>query len=59
MKFHNTEKKACWRGFPVEMNMIDLIHNKLNLIHNYVKDSNTMAWHMNFCNSHIPIVYIS
>lgn len=46
-------------GFSVEMNMIDLINNKLNLIHNYVKDSNTMAWHMNFCNSHIPIVYIS
>lgn len=53
------EKKACWRGFPVEMNMIDLLHDKLNLIHNYVKDSYTTSWHMNFCDRHIPIVSIS
>lgn len=37
MKFHNYTdianifwgKEACWRGFPVEVNLIDLVHSKL------------------------------
>lgn len=58
MKFYNIEKKVCWRGFLVEMNMIDFLYDKLNLIYNYVKDSNIMLWYMNFCDCYIFIVYI-
>lgn len=52
------EKKVCWRGFLVEMNMKDFLYDKLNLIYNYVKDSNIMLWYMNFCDCYIFIVYI-